>query len=67
MGGISRLRRGWLSVLEGLQERRREGRRGEREEVEANEEDFVEGAADKENDLGMFVNTKVRVSVMEIK
>lgn len=67
MGGISRLRRGWLGVLEGLQERRREGRRGEREEVEANEEDFVEGAADKENDLGMFVNTKVRVSVMEIK
>lgn len=67
MGGISRLRRGWLGVLEGLQERRREGRRGEREEVEANEEDFVEGAADKENDLGMFVNTKVRGSVMEIK
>lgn len=56
MSGVSRLRRGWLGILERLQERGGEGRRGEGEEVEANEEDFVEGATDEENDLGLSIS-----------
>lgn len=51
VGGISGLRRCRLGIVDRLQERRRKGRRGEREQVKANEEDFVEGTADEKHCL----------------
>lgn len=51
MGGVSGLGGGQLGVGDGLQERRGQGRRGERQEVQADEEGFVGGAADEQNEL----------------
>lgn len=50
MGGITGLHGARLG-LGGLEERRREGGRGEREEVDADEEEFVQGAADEQDRL----------------
>lgn len=48
---VSRLRGGGL--LSRLQKRRRKSRRGEREQVETNEEDLIKGTADEKHSLNI--------------
>lgn len=52
VGGVSGLHRGRLGAGDGLEERGRKDRRGEREQVEADEEQLIESAANEQNNLG---------------
>lgn len=51
VGRVSGLGGGWLGIGNGLQKRRRQGGRREREEVEADKEGLVQGTTDEKNDL----------------
>jgi hypothetical protein len=50
-GGVSGLSGGGLGFRDGLQKRGRQNGRGEGEKVEADEESFVESAADEQDGL----------------
>lgn len=51
MGRVSGLRGRRCCIIDGLQEGRRESGRGERKQVKANEEEFIQGTADEKHSL----------------
>lgn len=51
VGRVSGLHRGGLGITDRLEERRREDRRGEGEQIEADEEKLIESAANEQDNL----------------
>lgn len=51
VGGVARLRGGGHRIRDGLEKRGRQDRRGERQQVDANEEGLVESTADEQHGL----------------